>query len=288
MRRAYAIAPQQALWGFKLAEALVRSGRAEEARVVAGDMIQRGPEMDAVAQGVLLRVDAGEALFGAALARGEKLLAAMPRYGEPQDWPMVSTLLDVGLILGKATHIADAFARRFVLVDPPPLASDLSDSRYVPDAFARVCANASRDVATACFARLLDLVSRHEVDPPSGADQGDMRGLERFGARDLRKAADEWRPLVSGDVDRRLYAVALDAAGEADLAERVDARLIAAQDGNYGGASLSHVRSARRAMAHGDRARAKQLAQQVVDAWGAADVPVPAVAEMKALLARLR
>ena len=89
-------------------------------------------------------------------------------------------------------------------------------------------------------------------------------------------------------MDRRLYAAAFDAAGEADLAERVDARLIAAKDGNYGGASLSHVRSARRAMARGDRARAKQLAQQVVDAWGGADVPVPAVAEMKALLARLR
>ena len=41
-------------------------------------------------------------------------------------------------------------------------------------------------------------------------------------------------------------------------------------------------------MARGDRVRAKQLAQQVVDAWGAADVPVPAVAEVKALLARLR
>jgi len=288
VQRAYAIAPQQPLWGFKLAEALVRAGRAEEARVVAGDMMRRGPEMNAAAQGVLLRVDAGEALFGAALARGEKLIAALPVYGEPQDWQTMSVLLDVGLIVGKVAPIADAFARRFVLSDPPLIARDLSDSRYVPDAFARVCANASRDVAKACFARLRELHEHLDMESPSGADEGDMKGLERFGAGDLRGAADAWRPLVSGDVDRRVYAVAFDAAGQGDLAERVDARLIAAQDGNYGGASLSHVRSARRAMARGDRARAKQLAQQVVDAWGAADLPVPAVAEMKALLARLR
>ena len=159
VRRAYAIAPEQPLWAFKLAEALVRTGRAEEARVIAGDMMRRGPEMSAAAQGVLLRVDAGEAHFGAALARGEKLIAAMSRYGEPQDWPTMSVLLDVGLIVGKVTPIADAFARRFVLADPPPIARDVSDSRYVPDAFARVCANASREVAKACFARLGELTA---------------------------------------------------------------------------------------------------------------------------------
>jgi hypothetical protein len=288
MRRAYALAPEQPLWGFKLAEALVRAGRAEEARVIAGDMMRLGPEMNAAAQGVLVRVDAGEAHFGAALERGEKLLAAMPRYGEPQDWPMVSALLDVGLIVGKVAPLADAFARRFVLAAPPLVAQDQSDSRYVPDAFARVCANASHEVAKACLARIGALVERGDFEPPSSADKADIRGLERFGTGDLRGAADAWRSMVAGDVDRRLYAVAFDAAGDADLAERVDERLIAAQDGNYGGASLSHVRSARRAMARGDRARAKQLAQQVVDAWGAADVPVPAVAEMRALLARLR
>jgi hypothetical protein len=288
VRRAYALAATQPLWGFKLAEALVRAGRAEEARVVAGDMMRRGPGMQAAAQGVLVRVDAGEGHFGAALARGEKLLAAMPRYGEAGDWPTVSALLDVGLVLGKVAPLADAFARRFVLVDPPLLVSDPSDGRYVPDAVARVCANASRDVAKACFARLAELVARHDLPPPAGADEEDMKGLARFAAGDVRGAAEAWRPLVSGDVDRRLYPVAFDAAGEADLSERVDARLIEAQDGNYAGASLSHVRSARRAMARGDRARAKLLAQQVLDAWGASDVPVPAVAEMKALLARLR
>jgi hypothetical protein len=236
---------------------------------------------------VLVRVDAGEPLFGAAFARGEKLLATMPRYGEPPDWLMLSALLDVGLIVGKGTALADAFARRFVLAPQSPIAADLSDSRYVPDAFARICAKASRDVAKACFARIDDLVSRGDFPQPSGADKADMLGLERFGAGDVRGAADAWRSMVAGDVDRRLYAVAFDGRGRGPGGAR---RRAAHRSGGrqLRGASLSHVRSARRAMARGDRARAKQLAQQVVDAWGAADVPVPAVAEVKALLARLR
>ena len=288
MRRAYALAPGEPIWAFKLAEALVRIGRAEEARAIAGVLLRRGPDMDGPSQGVLVRVDAGEAHFSAAFERGQKLLATMDRYGAAQDWLLVSVMLDTGLIMGKVAPLADAFARRFVLADPPRIGPDVSGRRYVPDAFARVCANASRGVAKACFARLRELSATMPQEAPGAADKADMLGLERFGAGDLRGAADAWRSMVAGDVDRRLYPVAFDAAGDADLAERVDERLIAAKDGNYGGASLSHVRSARRAMARGDRARAKQLAQQVVDAWGAADVPVPAVAEMKALLARLR
>jgi serine/threonine protein kinase len=288
MRRAYALAPGQPIWAFKLAEALTRAGRPEEARAIAGDLLRLGPDMDGPSQGVLVRVDAGEAHFGAAFERGQKLLATMERYGAPQDWLLLSVLLDVGLITGKVAPLADAFARRFVLADPPRIGPDVSSGRYVPDAIARVCANASRDVAKACFARLRELSATIPLEPPGVADKADMLGLERFGAGDLRGAADAWRSMVAGDVDRRLYPVAFDAAGDADLAERVDERLMVAKDGNYGGASLSHVRSARRAMARGDRARAKELAQQVVDAWGAADVPVPAVAEMKALLARLR
>jgi len=288
MRRAYALAPGEPIWAFKLTEALVRAGRAEEARAIAGDLLRRGPDMDAPSQGVLVRVDAGEAHFSAAFERGQKLLATMDRYGAPQDWLLVSVMLDMGLVMGKVAPLADAFARRFVLADPPRIGPDVSGRRYVPDAFARVCANASRDVAKVCFARLRELSATMQQEPAGAADKADMLGLERFGAGDLRGAADAWRSMVAGDVDRRLYPVAFDAAGDADLAERVDERLIAAKDGNYGGASLSHVRSARRAMARGDRARAKQLAQQVVDAWGAADVPVPAVAEMKALLSRLR
>lgn len=55
----------------------------------------------------------------------------------------------------------------------------------------------------------------------------------------------------------------------------------------WNGATLAHARAARRAAARGDKARARKLAEQVVAAWLRADAPVPAVAEMRALLKRL-
>jgi hypothetical protein len=55
----------------------------------------------------------------------------------------------------------------------------------------------------------------------------------------------------------------------------------------YHGASLATLRSARRAAARGDHAAARRYAQQVIDAWASADVEVPAVAEMRALLTKL-
>ena len=118
-------------------------------------------------------------------------------------------------------------------------------------------------------------------------------GCERFAQGDWKGAAVLWRPLLegSGSVVRWLQAVApiaLDASGDTDLAERLDAQSIAQDLGDYHGASMAHVRSARRAAARGNRDTARKLARQVVDAWSVADVPVPAVAEMRALLAKLR
>jgi serine/threonine protein kinase len=287
-RRAYLIAADWSHWGLKLGEALVRAGRGEDARALAGEMLLRGPVMDEAAQGVLVRVDASEAHFGAALDRGMQLLQGMAVYGAPSDWSILNALLDVAVIVGKAPALADAFALRFVLVDPPRLVQGHVLGRDVPDAVARACALSSRDVSKRCFARVHDLLVSKYFRWPGGTSDAEISGLARFGAGDMKGAAEAWRPLAQGDVDRRLFPVAFDASGDVDVAERVDAKLMASGDGNYDGVSLSHVRSALRAMKRGDRERAKQLAQQVVDAWGAADVPVPPVAAMKALLARLR
>ena len=286
-RRAYLVAPDWSHWGLKLGEALVRAGRGEEARALAGEMLLRGPAMDEGAQGVLVRVDASEAHFGAALDRGMQLLQSMAVYGAPSDWSILNALLDVAVIVGKAPALADAFARRFVLLDPPRLVRGHVLGRDVPDAVARACALSSRDVSKRCFARVHDLLMSKYFRWPGGTSDAEISGLARFGAGDMKGAAEAWRPLAQGDVDRRLFPVAFDAAGDPDMAERVDAKLMASGDGSYDGVSLSHVRSARRAMKRGDRERAKQLAQQVVDAWGAADMLVPEVAEMKALLTRL-
>jgi hypothetical protein len=73
--------------------------------------------------------------------------------------------------------------------------------------------------------------------------------------------------------------------GESSLAARIDA--IKMRYRYFAGLSDATPREAQRALARGERARARELAQQVVDAWEVADVVVPAVAEMRALLAKI-
>lgn len=77
-----------------------------------------------------------------------------------------------------------------------------------------------------------------------------------------------------------------DEVGDAAFASSVDETLIAKKLAHVAGAHPAHVRQARRAATRGDRARAQELARIVVGAWGRADVRIPAVAEMQALLER--
>ena len=84
---------------------------------------------------------------------------------------------------------------------------------------------------------------------------------------------------------RVLPTEAFERAGEPDLAARLDARKLAYTF--IAGVSEAAPREAKRALAAGDKARAKALAESVVQAWEVADVDVPAVAEMRALLKSL-
>jgi hypothetical protein len=74
----------------------------------------------------------------------------------------------------------------------------------------------------------------------------------------------------------------------APLSAKLDAQSLATGFDTFGGVSPAMLREARRALARGDRDRARELAQKIVDAWGASDVPVPAVDEMRALLAKTK
>ena len=82
-------------------------------------------------------------------------------------------------------------------------------------------------------------------------------------------------------------ALTFDRTGDYDLADRVDEQALATA-GPYNGADLAYVRGALRAEKRGDYERARKLAQGVIDAWSVADETVPAVADMRRLLARLR
>jgi hypothetical protein len=286
-RRSYAIAPEWPHWGWLLGQSLIAEDRREEVRSLAGTMLAVGETMDPVAQALLVQVDGSEGRFGAAIGRAKDALARIDRFDEGF---LLAAALDAAMVAGRARDVADGFARRFVLTTPPRLSHGHFSARAVAIATAFGCAFASPGVARACFARLQQLVDAKYFRGPEGASGAVTAGLERFAQGDMAGAARAWRPLLhEADGTLSLIApIALDAAGDADLAERIDADNIASGAGNFGGASLAHARSARRALARGEREKARELAQKVVDAWGAADVPIPAVVEMKALLASRR
>ena len=284
MRRAYALAPGEPIWAFKLAEALVRTGRAEEARAIAGDLPATDPTWTGH-RGVLVRVDAGEAHFSAAF-ESAKVLATVDRYGAAQDWLLVSVLLDMGLVMDKVAPLADAFARRFVLADPPRIAPDVSGRRYVPDAL-RACARTPRGTSRRPASRGCASSRRRRSRSRRSADKADMLGLERLaraicgpppmrGNRWWRATwtggSTRWPSTPPGRGPRRARRRAAHRGKGRQLRGRV--ALARAVGPSRDGPRRSRPREAARAAGRGR--------------LGRRDVPVPAVAEMKALLARLR
>lgn len=295
-RRAYDISPDFPLWGATLGKQLVQLGHREEARSVATSMLAVGPLLDPAAQAILVLVDASEAHFGAAVTRGTQALDRESRFGEQVgDWYLIDALLGASAVGGGGTALGDDFAARFVLGDPPRLAHGDYFGGPLVLAAADACTVASRDNARRCFARLRQLVASHffpSVEPTAGAY---IDGCDRFAQGDLRGAAAAWRPLVAGheadagfagNAIARFGPIAFDAAGDHELAERIDARSLASGFDAFAGASPAMAREARRASARGDKAKAHDLAQKLVDAWAASDVSVPSVADMRTLLAK--
>jgi len=293
-RRAYEMSPDFPMWGATLGKELVELGRREEARSVATSMLAVGPLLDPAGQAILVSVDASEAHFGAAVARGTRALDRVARFGEQVgDWYLIDALLGASAVGGGGTALGDDFANRFVLADPPRLGHGDYFGGPLVLAAADACAVASRDTARRCFARLRQLLASHyfpTAEPTAGAY---IDGCDGFAQGDLRGAAAAWRPLVAGHEADAGYAgnavarfgpAAFEAAGDHDLAARIDARNLASGFDAFAGASPAMAREARRDMTHGDKSKARELAQKLVDAWGASDVPVPAVADMKALL----
>jgi hypothetical protein len=153
-----------------------------------------------------------------------------------------------------------------------------------------VCTAAPGKVAERCLATVDALQKRGYLSGVFALDTGVIAGARRYVAGDFAGAAAAWKPLLRAPGDglgalRDVVATALDRAGEPDLAEKVDAPSLAGA-GTFNGADLAFVRAAIRAEKSGDHARARALAQRVVDAWAVADAPVPSVVEMRKILAR--
>lgn len=92
----------------------------------------------------------------------------------------------------------------------------------------------------------------------------------------------ELRKGAVGNFSAAVIPDAFDRAGDAATASAIDAPLLSNR--GYNGATMAVVREARRAAARGDKDKARELAQRVVEAWGEADAEVPLLAEMRAIV----
>jgi serine/threonine-protein kinase len=270
-RREHILNPTSRLWTVNLAEWLVAGGRRDEARMVATETPDPGPQ-------ILLAAADGK--FDKAFKVAHDALAS---YGDRESiWAFgaLAYLAPVAMITNRPLAAAGPLVDRY-----------LSDARMADDTLGQYgalasCVVAPHDVATRCLARLRALSDGVVADMPNLLD-----GAEKYVAGDFEGAALAWQPMLARESwqlmsIRDVVADAFERAGKDDLVERVDARALAGP-GRFNGGELAYARAARRAERAKDYNAARMWAQKLIDAWNVADVKVPVVAEMRKLVARL-
>ncbi|WP_437986915.1 protein kinase domain-containing protein [Sorangium sp. So ce117] len=287
-RRAYVLSPLDTSVAGMLADTLLTSGAREEARGIALALATGGAPVHRVASDLLLvRIEASEARFGAAIARAKR---AMVVSADDAGWQRVQRFeiawraLQIALVLGRAQELADLVVERFLDPEPPPLDGAHLD---VPLRLPAVCAHASPAVSRRCFTRFRELRQRLSYSALPDADAF-TDGAERYAKGDFAGAARAFRPLLRTpgpfvEVLAEPMVETFEQVGASELVARLEAAM-ADRSGELNGASLSLVRAARRAAKRGESDRARALANRVLEAWSVADETVPAVAEARMLV----
>jgi hypothetical protein len=288
LKRAYLLSPLDTEIAGELGTAHLAAGNRTAVRTIAAALRQSGLALHELESRLLLvQVDASEALFGAAIneARSGAALAASNGWMRAQRFDLAWRALEVAIIVDRGREVADWIVAQFI--EPDPLVLD-PHTALVAMRVPAICAQSSQPER--CFARFREL--RPQL-PGSATRQSDefLTGAERYVQHDLDGAARIWRELLRGGM---AMASALPDAivdtfertGATDLAELVDTEVMK-RASQFHGATLGHVRAARRARQRGDRDRAHLLAEEVIHAWSLADEVPPVLAEMRALAAKL-
>ena len=257
------------VWQEALAEFLVRDGGNDEAHAIAaslpGDAVQA-------------YVDMGEGKIVSATKRALEVQKSDDIY---QATYAAWVLGDMTLLTGKPnTGLPELVTR---LLDQHP--ERIHDNLLAEINLSIACMSAPRDLAQHCLKRMREVSGGVVFFEPTFLD-----GADRYVAGDFAGAARAWRPLVARPdwhlvFMHDLLATAFERGGDPENAERIDERFL--KQKRFNGAEPAHVREALRAEKRGDFDKARALAKQVIDAWSVADTDVPAVAEMRKLVARL-
>ncbi len=253
-----------------LGRALAEAGQEDEARALT-----------AITPAGLSAPDPSQApmLLGFVDLHDAKLARALERFASAGFMGLYQLPI-VAHILGRESSVSAKWASAM-------LAMGVTEAQQISGSTASIalCMSAGQTLAVRCLERAERLRGNDNLWGTNG--DALLRGAKRYAAGDLRGAVDAWRPVVGGpddDAVRILPTEAFERVGEDGLAARVDARKMKYR--YFAGLSDATPSEARRAFKQGDHTRARELAQKVVDAWEVADAVVPAVAEMKALLAK--
>ena len=285
MGRGFRLAPFSTLpsIGPLYARALIRSGKASEARVVSGRLgAMRSPAARDAGLVIWAQIEAANGAPGTSFDSLLRDLASTKGlFSNRMDNARIPSVRELAYVLGRERAAGDPFARAIGTGETAPNLT----AGNVPGLgnIAALCALAEPALAKGCFAKLAELPP--EARSTEGTALLDVAG--RYVAGDFRGAAEKARPLVNSAwlVFRTsdFLVDVFDRGGLPEMAEELDRARI--DDRDLHGASLATLRAARRAWKRGDKERARSLAKRCVDAWKLVDVTVPAVAEMEALLA---
>ncbi len=274
VRRAVTLAPGDGGLSAALIVELLFAQQFAEARAVAASLAEGEPQLRELGESMLVLVDAAQARFGAALTRARSLLDKAQRI-TASNQEAIGNAVILSWLLGEPTTLADELSTRFV--EPDPIRVDVGGMRPV----VLICVYASAAHRAPCFDALERLVARQPE-----AFRLFVAGARAHAGGDFNAASRSWRTLAGQSFFHPiLINDALQRAGELEAAAAADAQLVK-MPGIFNGAAMAWVGAAKRAVERGDWAMARQVGQAVIAAWSGADVEVPAVAELRALLAK--
>jgi hypothetical protein len=264
--------------------ALIDANRLEEARAIAARHAGSMQAFQDVRQYLLVRIETSEVRFGQAFDRARRLSLQPYRRGSGARQYGFWIAISLSEILGRARELADEWTLRALLGrKEPPVQGDAFELPLLV-----LCARASPSIANRCFDRMEAARKAHPESAWWPASQVYLEGARLRARGDVRGAVRAWRRLlntVGMGLLATLPADDFEAAGEPELAARIDAERMSRP--YFNGISPAHPGAARRAFRRRDYRKARELAALVIDKWSAADVPVPAVAEMRALLRQI-
>jgi serine/threonine protein kinase len=283
--RAHRLSPHDVQITESLAGYLLTKGEREQALGLAGELRSGAqPNLELESEMIWARVESSEATFGSALEHAMRV--SSPREGETgwilaQRFEIGWRAFEIGLILGRGREVADQLVAGYLVPDRPRIDTTAA---LLPLRMPAICMLASEP--RGCLQRFRGL--RRHLGTATQDTDALLDGVDRYMAGEIAAAARIWSPLVRGS---KLAAstlpaemvLAFEQIRAYDLAEQVDSEVMK-RAGEYHGATLGHVRSARRAHALGDSVRARHDAELVVKAWATADQTPPAVSDMRALL----